>query len=217
MNKLIGATLAPDVGNLKKLPGEYDNLQNVRGWGMRIAQRRGIGVGVTISSGVMGLFDLQNDGDPLSPDKIAVITYDGRLILYDFSELTTAFDFLFSTGITLILQSSDDNWWECTVDSTTGLITTTAIAAPATTISEDLDVRQDQFFGFNDSTGAWRVQVDAGTGTLSTRRYGTTTGIEVYSSNQAFVKTVGPVFQDSQLVRWRMGIGNDGLITTTAI
>ena len=214
--KLTGASASPDTGLLKKEAGEYTFLQNIRGWGGRTAKRTGVQFSASVTN-VMGIFDLQNDGDPTSLDKILVVDGDGDLVLYDYSELVTIFDYLFSTGITLSLQSSDLNWWDITPNTTTGVISPTVVTAPASTRSTDLSISQSQTFGFIDSTGIWRLQVDSLDGTVYTTRYATATSTNSFTTNLGFATGVGPVFQDELLTRWRLTVSTAGQLTATAI
>lgn len=211
-----GANLESDVGHLKGDPRAWDNLQNIRGWGNFIAKRQGIQNSVSSSYGTMGIFDLRNDGDPLSPDKILVVNTNGDFVLYDFSEFVVVFDFMFNTGINLNLQAPNNTWFSVRPDED-GEITTTFIAAPVTTISSDLLILQDEYFGFQMTSNTYRLNVNGTTGELQVSSYGPSTATTAYSSNQSFVKTVGPVFQDEFLQRWRLSVSNIGELTLTAI
>ena len=204
------------MGLLKRAPGEWQVLQNLRGWGDRIKRRQGTRTSVTLDTGIMGIFDLAVDGDPLSPEKILVIGFDGTFNLYDFSELVSIFDYLFSTSTLLYLQSPDLNWWDVTPDSGTGIISPEVVAAPGTTITSDLNVFQNQLFGFLDSTGVWAISVGT-QGSPVTSRYGLASGETLYTSTQAFESGFGPVFQDNLLTRWKLGINNAGALTTEVV
>lgn len=211
------SSLSPDLGLLKRSKGEYGNLQNFRGWGKKIAKRRGIQFSQSQESGIMGIFDLRNDGDPLSPDKILVVNGDGEFVLYQYSEFITVFNFLFATGFKLVLQSPDLTWWSVAPNTTTGIPESIVISTPVSTISTDLEVSQSQYFGFQNTSNIYRFTVDSGTGSLQVTSFAYTTGTVVYSQNQAFVNGVGPVFQDETLSRWRLQINNSGALITTSI
>jgi hypothetical protein len=208
---------SPDMGDLKREPGEYQGLQNVRGWGGLGSKRRGVQSSVTLDYGVMGIFDLQNDGDPTSLDKIIVVDNNGDITSYDFSELTTIFDYLFDTSVQLAIQSPDLNWWDITPNTTTGIVTPTVIATPSSTISTSLELSQNETLGFLDSTGVWRLSISGNSGTITTQRYGLASSATTYTTIQAFTNGNEPIFTDQFLTRWKMSIDNSGLISTTAI
>lgn len=216
MPKLIlkGFTQSPDTGLLKNGINEYENLQNIRGWGDLGSKRRGVQTRVTLDTGIMGMFDLKIDSDPTSPDKIAVFTNGGDLVLYNYSELISSFDFMFETGITLALQSPDLNWWKLDVSSTFPL-GTTGIVAPSTTISQDLNISQNELFGFQDATGVTRVFIDDKI--IETKRYNLSTPVVSYSTVQAYTNGFGPVFQDSLLQNWRLVVDNTGALDSEQV
>ncbi len=225
MSKTVLTNFAavPDVGELKREKGEYANLQNVRGWGGFGAKRRGVqNFPRALDSGIMGMFDLKIDGEPLSPDKILVVTQGGDYVLYDFTELISVFDFLFDAGVALYLQSPNLGWWDITptTGDAGGLINPLGVAAPSSSISADLSVDVNQLFGFEDSTGIWRMYVDTSNPvvpSLSTKRYSTASSITGYTSTVAFATGVGPCFQTTDLQRWRLTIDNSGILTLTSI
>lgn len=82
-----GAQLSTDTGELKGAETGFDFLQNVSGFGSHIAKRKAVTHKVTVPSGIMGIFDLLNDGDPKSPDKILVIGAAGIWYTYNWSEI----------------------------------------------------------------------------------------------------------------------------------
>lgn len=211
-----GASTNPDSGSLKNEIGEYNGLQNIRGWGGFIAKRRGIQSSVELSSGILGIFDLYNDGDPLSPNKILVVDTNGDFVLYDYSELITIFDYLFSNGIKLGLQSPDLNWWSV-IPNDSGELVATVISTPISTISSDLQVTQDQLFGFQMSSNVYRLSVDPTLGELKITSYNTTSGTIDYTQSQNFVTGVGPVFQTSDLNHFRLTINNSGELVLTVL
>jgi hypothetical protein len=204
----------PDQGNLKRQAGEYAFMQNVRGWGQRGKKRQGVQTRATLEFGVMGIFDIKVDGDPLSPDKILVYDNNGSIILYDWSELISIFDFLFDTGSELDLQSPDLNWWKVAVD-VSGAITVTGIAAPGTTISSDLFVAQNALFGFKFSTTISRLYIQAGT--IKTGIFGPSTPVTSYTTAQSFETGFGPVFQDGNLDNFRLSVDNTGSLNSTQV
>lgn len=199
----------PDQGNLKRLPGEYAFTQNARGWGKRGKKRAGVQTRVTLAYGIMGIFDVKVDGDPLSPDKIMVYDNNGTITFYEFSELTSIFDFLFDTGSSLNLQSPNLNWYNITVTAG-GILGTTQIAAPGTTISSDLRIDQNQLLGFNKTTTFVRLYIEANF--VKTKQYNLSTPITSYTTAQAFTTGFGPVFQDANLLNFRLTVNNSGAI-----
>lgn len=209
--------IAPDTGSLKQTNGEYSNIQNIRGWGGLGSKRRGVQFSAAIGGGVMGMFDLFNDGDPTSPNKILVVGGDGIFYLFDYTEFVTVFDFMFDIGVKLGLQSPDLNWWSIFPDSTTGILSATVISAPINTISSDLFITQNQHYGFRNSTNIWRLKVSSSFGNLQTSSFALTQSTVLYSSIQAFVNGFGPVFQDESLNNWRMTIDNSGILGSLAI
>ncbi len=84
---LTGFSLKPDLGRLKTQVGEYYGLQNIQGRGKAGKKRRGVKPKASFTSGVMGIFDLYNDGDPLSLNKFLVITQGGTFTLYTTTDL----------------------------------------------------------------------------------------------------------------------------------
>jgi hypothetical protein len=209
--------VALDMGDLKRTEGEYQWLQNVRGWGGLGSKRRGVESSVIIDSGIMGIFDMRNDGDPTSLDRILVTTHDGDIISYDFSELVTIFDYLFAASIQLAIQSPDLNYWDITPNSSTGIISPTVIATPSSPSSTQLVLGQNDLFGFLDSTGVWRMYVSGNLGNITTKRYGLASSATTYSTIQAFTNGNEPVFTDNFNTRWQISINNSGILSTTAI
>lgn len=210
-----GAASNPDSGSLKNTSSEYNGIQNIRGWGNFIAKRRGIQNSAIIDSGIMGMFDLYNDGNPLSPNKIMVVTANGDFILFDYNELVIFFDYLFSPGIKLVLQSPDGNWWSVAPDED-GILTTTVVSTPSNILTEDLIIENNQFFGFQMSLSIYRLNVTT-SGELQITSFATTGGTVVYNQNQPFQNGVGPIFEDAAFAHWRLEIGNDGSLTATTV
>jgi len=210
---LQGFSNLTDVGLLKLRDNEYPVLQNIRGFTR--AKRNGILSKAVLTSGIMGVFDLKVEGDPYSPDKILIVTRNGEFVVYEFSEISTVFDYLFATGITLNLQSPDSNWWSVAPDASTGILIKTGISAPSTTRSTDLFIGAGQLLGFIDASGVWRIYVQDGN--IRKSRYATSTATTNYSSALSFVTGVGPVFEDTDLERWRITINNSGNLITTSI
>lgn len=213
-NIMTDAFLTPDVGLLKGTDSEWDNLQNLRGWGKRIARRRGVRQSLSFDSGVMGIHDLLVDDDPTSLDRVLITLNDGSIVFVTNDEIFVAFTYLFNGG-TLALQSPDNNWWNITPDSN-GLINPTVIATPSSTISTDLNLGFNDTFGFLSSTVIYRLAVDT-QGIPNILTYGLATGENEYTTIQAFTKTCGPVFTAQDLTRWRLTIDNAGSLTTTSI
>ncbi len=213
--------LDTDTGSLDLKPGEYESLQNIRGYGGLGTKRQGVQPRLTLSYGVMGMCDLKVDGDPTSPDRILVVDANGSFILYDYSEFLASFAYLFATGIKLNLQSPDLNWWALTVNSSTGAINVTGIAAPTGALSADQSIRQDELYGFAFATGIWRLSVVAtglGTPSIQTREYALSSATTTYSTAVSFNTGYGPVFQDDTgTQRWRLSIANGGATQITSI
>lgn len=211
----IQSFLAPDVGSLKGTDSEWDNLQNLRGWGNLISRRKGVRSSLVMESGIMGIHDLQTADDPTSLDKILVTLNNGSLVFLDYSEIYTAFNYLFTGSAKLALQSPDDNWWDVTPNSS-GEINPTVIATPSTTISTDLNLGVTDLFGFESSTVIYKMSVnDLGGVELDT--YGLSPSETEYTDTRAFTKLVGPVFTSGNLSRFRLTCDNAGNLTTTAL
>lgn len=212
------------MGKLKTDDGQYSVLQNVRGWGGLGSKRRGVRTSARMSSGIMGIFDLKSEGDAATLDKILVVTANGDLNLFDYSELITVFDYLIEDGAGLVLQSANLSWWDIDPASGNGVIRTEGVAAPSSPRSTDLNIQQGQLFGFADSSGIWRRFVfeqvgisGSKIGFLRGRRYALHEATTSYSSDLAFSTGVGPVFQTAELQRWRWTISNSGISRLTSI
>lgn len=208
------AFLTPDSGLLKGKPSEWQNIQNFRGWGNRITRRRGVRNSQIFSSGVMGIHDLLVDDDPTSLDRVLITLNDGSLVFLSNDEIFASFTYLYTTG-TLALQSPDLNWWNIT-PSSSGVIAPIVIATPSTTISSDLSINNNQLFGFQSSTVIYALYVNT-IGTAEIKTYTLTGSENIVTTQQAFISGVGPVFQDTDLNRWRIQINNAGELVTTAI
>lgn len=219
---LTGFATVPDTGSIKSEPGEYESLQNYRGWGKFGAKRQGVQTCFTQAFGVMGMFDLKNDGDPTSMDKILIVDANGSITLYDFTDFIIAFDYEIDTtnGGHLVLQSPDLNWWQLE-PNTSGVLQITGSSAPGTTISTNLRILQNQYFGFLDNNNLWGMYVDAGgvTPLLKTKQYSKSlVPVTKYTTIQGFTTGFGPVLQDTLGQQWwRIGISNAGAITYTSI
>lgn len=211
-----GASATPDTGQLKGTKSEWNNIQNVRGWGNFISKRRGIQTGVTSAYGTLGIFDLKNDGDPLSQNKILVVNTNGDFVLYDYSELVVVFDFLFSQNVPLGLQSQNGTWFSMAPNNA-GQLVVTVISAPINTISSNLIVLNYQFFGFQMASNVYRVRVDSIQQALTTQSYSQTGGTVVYQTIQAFNYGFGVIFQDQALNNWMLSIQNSGSLTLTIV
>lgn len=205
--------LVADTGRTKVESGEWQYLQNVRGWGGRGRKRQGVQTVAKPTSGIMGFFDLENGAG--TPDKVVVWLNSGSLLLYDWSELTTTFDYLMDGG-NLILQSPDLDWWQVSPDAATGLLGILGVAAPSVTRSTDLVLGQDETFGFKQTAYVWRLFVPS-TGFPTVRQYALAGGSATYTTDLAFSTGSGPVFTDEYLVRRRIEVANGGIIQTTEV
>jgi len=210
--------LTPDTGSLKNTSGQYDFLQNVRGFGGLIAKRNGILNIDELDAGVMGIFDMYRDGDPTSPDKVLVVDGDGDFQVYDWTELTTVFNYVISDGGTYYQQSADNSWWQIYPDSGTGQLVVAGVAAPTSTRSTDLIVAQGEIFGSVDGTTTWRFFVENTYPPVANavQEYGAVSADATFSSI-AFTKAVGLVFELDTLERYRVGVDNAGALTLTGI
>jgi hypothetical protein len=209
------SVLAPDMGNLKGSQSEWENLQNLRGWGNLISRRKGVRSSLIMESGIMGIHDLQTTEDPTSSDKILLTLNNGSLVFLDYSEIYTAFNYLFTGSAKLALQSPDDNWWDVTPNSS-GEINPTVIATPSTTISTDLNLGVTELLGFESSSVIYKMSIND-LGAVEIDTYGLSPSETEYTTTQAFTKLVGPVFTSGNLQRFRLTCDNAGSLTTTAL
>lgn len=210
--------LTPDTGSLKNQVGQYDFLQNVRGFGGLIAKRNGVKTIDELDAGVMGIFDMYRDGDPASPDKVLVVDGDGDFQVYDWTEFTTVFTYVISDGGTYYQQSSDDAWWQIYPSTGTGQLVVEGVAAPASTRSTDLVVAQGEIFGSIDGTTTWRFYIENEYPPVANavQEYGVVSADATFSS-LAFTKACGLVFQLDTLERYRVGVDTAGALTLTGI
>lgn len=205
---LSGFSQKPDQGKLKRAPSEYENLQNISGRGSKARKRQGVTGITSLSTGIMGFFDMKVDGDPQSNDSVMVFTHGGDWVLYAIEELLTTFDILMATGVTLYMQSPDLVWWSCAPDSSM-IFTKTAVAAPASYTTADFNVALGQIFGFADSTGITRIYSSGET--MYLKRYATAPYTTLYSTTLAIGTGYGIVFEESDLNRVRYSVDNSGL------
>lgn len=205
--------LTPDGGNLKTAPGEWGQLQNLRGWGGRGRKRQGISTSARLDSGIMGMFDIENGAG--STDAIMVITHAGNMLLYDFSELTTAFDYLFTTG-RLLLQSPNLDWWSVYPGAATGIMQVDGVAAPASSQSADLRIGQGETFGFLETTLVWRLNISSAPA-VTTKQYALAGGSTTYTTDLSFATGYGPVFEDDYLVGRRLFVADGGFLSTIEV
>ena len=204
----------PDVGRLKTAPGEYRFLQNIRGWAKKGSKRQGVRTIDTLTSGVMAIIDLKLDDSPDSLDKILVITNAGDALFYEPSEFFSFFNFEFQTGVGIVLQSPDLNWWRVEPGASNNW-KVTGIAAPATTQSLDFNVSQSQLLGYQNGSFMERLYVE--TGFLKRQTYTFREADTVYSGDLGIVTGKGIVFQDATLQRWRLSVKNGGIFTITSL
>jgi hypothetical protein len=213
---LTGFTAVSNVGLTKTKDSEYSNLQNVRGNFKFGSKRRGVQGMVTLSNAVLGIFDLKIDGDADSPDKIAVYDGAGNIILYDPTELTVLFEWLFASTVYLNLQSPDLNWWEVYPDATTGILKCNGVAAPASTTSTDLFIPNNALYGFVASTTKiYRVYVsieNINQPRVAVKQYGNSSAVTTYTSVVGYTTGSGPVFQDNLLRNHRLRVLNGGFL-----
>lgn len=219
-----GFAQSPDVGRLKTANSEYLLLQNVRGFGGLGAKRRGVQTRVILSSGIMGFFDLKVEGDPTSPDKIAVVTSDGSITIFDWSEFIATFEYLFATGIKLNLQAPNLVWYSVEPTSASNPAwKVTEIATPVSTTSTDLFIESNDLFGFNDASGIWRMYPKyVGAATIpgvGANRFATGSAITNFASAQSFTTGSGPVFTDEKATpqRWRLSVTNALALKFTSV
>lgn len=205
--------LTADSGRLKVASGEWQYMQNLRGWGGRGRKRQGISTSARLDSGIMGMFDIENGAG--STDAIMVITNAGNMLLYDFSELTTAFDYLVTTG-RLLLQSPNLDWWNVYPGAATGIMQVDGVAAPASSISTDLRIGQGETFGFLETALVWRLNITSAPA-ITTKQYALAGGSTTYSTDLAFSTGYGPVFEDEYLVGRRLTVADGGFLSTIEV
>lgn len=134
---------------------------------------------------------------------------------YTFIPFTYAFNF----GIRLILQSASLAWWNVTPNATTGLISPTVVADPATpSKTSDLFVDASQSLAFRGNSGFTQLSIDqlnegwylhGGNGDF---------GAITFTSDVVFSYASGAslIMADLQGNTWRYSMTNDGdLIVTT--
>lgn len=206
--------LVADTGRTKVDPGEWQYLQNIRGWGGRGRKRQGVSTVAKPNSGVMGFFDLENGAG--SADKVLVWLNSGTILLYDWTELTTTFDYLIGTGGRLLLQSPDLDWWSVAPDTTKGILGVTGVAAPVSSVSSDLLIGAGETFGFLETSAVWRLSIPS-SGFPTVRQYALAGGSAIYDTDLAFDTGYGPAFTDDYLVTRRLSVANGGILTTTEI
>lgn len=221
---LKGFSQVPDVGSLKTDNGEYSFLQNVRGFGRLGAKRLGVQSRVVMESGIMGMHDLKIDDEPTSPDKIMIVTYDGSITIFDWSEFIVVFDYIFSTGFHLNLQAPNLKWYSVVPTSpTVGSWVLTEIAAPASTIATDFPLAANQLFGFQDASGIWRMHPRYLSGLafpgVGATRYAAGIAVTTYTADRSFVTGVGPVFTDEKPTpqNWRLTVTNAPALMMTSV
>jgi hypothetical protein len=163
----------------------------------------------------MGIHDLLVDNDPTSLDRILVTLSDGSLVFLTNDEIFVSFTYLFTGSAKLALQSPDGNYWNITPDST-GAINPTVLTTPSTTITTDLNIGNNELFGFQSSTVVYQLTV-TDIGSPEIRTYNLTGSETEYTTTQAFVNGVGPVFTSGNLTRFRLSCDNSGSLTTTAL
>lgn len=213
--------LTPDTGSLKNNAGQYDFIQNVRGYGNLITKRQGVRNVGSVPLGVMGIFDLYRDGDPTSPDKVGIIDGVDTLWIYDWSELTAAaagFQYLIADGGTFLQQSPNGTWWQIYPVTTGPRLEVKEVAAPSSTRSTDLVVHQGDLFGSLDGSTTWRFFIDNSypPNACALQQYGPMLADTTFST-LAFTSAVGLVFELDTLIRYRIGVANDAALTITEV
>lgn len=220
---LQGFAAKPDLGATKTAASEYLGLQNIRGRGYYGFKRQGVQYKASFTSGVMGIFDLAIDGDPLSLDKIMVISR-GRLTFFVWSEFVNTFNYLFAAGTKLNLQAPNLQWYSVApVSASNPAWEILPISAPVITLSVNLVVSANQLYGFADSTGAWRMftSIIPGTdvATIESTRFNPPSALTTYSSAQSYNTGFGPVFQDNTTSpqNWLLSVTNAPALSLTPI
>lgn len=217
---LQGFSSKPYTGLTKTDDHEYSVLQNVSGFGGFGAKRRGIQGMATLSSGILGIFDLKVDGDADSPDRFMVYLYNGTVVIYEPSELTVLFEYLFESTITINLQAPNLTCYSLIPDTSDGTLILTEIATPGTLTSSDLFVSATDLLGFVASTSKiYRLMINTSITppALAVREYGTASSVTSYSTALSFAAGYGPIFQSNDLINYRLGVNNSAELILTEV
>jgi hypothetical protein len=201
---LQGFSAVPDVGNLKLNKDEYAGLINIRGFGRLGAKRTGIRTLASYDSGVMGIFDLRNDGDPGSADKILVVLQNGDLVTYSQSDFDPQFYWGFELGSGITMQSSDGRWWDLKADPDLDKLYLNEVAAPAYQRNSNFTFSSGQWVGFSGTLGIERLWVEDKK--FKVQRYGFGEPKFLFQYNVGFRYPWGPVFTQDSGTRWRVGV-----------
>jgi hypothetical protein len=205
--------LVADAGRTKGGPADWPHLQNVRGWGGRGRKRQGVATVARPNASVLGFFDIENGAG--SADKILVWLRSGAVVLYDYSELATTFDYLMDGGLVL-LQSPSGTWYEVGPNATTAMLQTVEANAPAVSRATDLTVGAGETFGWLGATRVLRLVMPT-TGFPTVREYALASGAQSFSTDLAFDYGSGLVLTDERLVRRRLAVLDGGILTTTEL
>ena len=121
----------------------------------------------------------------------------------------TTIDLLFDTGIRLLLQSPDLQWWNATPEDD-GTLSNTVVSYSGSTISSDQAVSASTVLAFKKGSSLnWQLGADSAIDNYFTIKLGFVPYAgTTYSADRAFVTGVGPVFTDGGGQQFRLTADN---------
>lgn len=138
-------------------------------------------------------------------------------LIYD---LTFTFTYLFGSGIRLILQSPDLNYWDCSANPLTEQINPTVIAAPsASPQAANLTVQNGESIGFTGTSQTIRLASDQDHGGWYTLSLGQTNGFTTFTDDVVFTNASGfsLIIIDYTGNHWKFSVTNDGEFKVTTV
>lgn len=138
-------------------------------------------------------------------------------VVYD---MTTAITYILNSGVKLIIQSADLNYWNVTPDAN-GLINPVVVAAPsATSQAANFTVANGESIAFKISaTAATQILCDVDHGAWYLKGLGTTVGTTTYTTDLVFTVASGFSFRmkDYSSNTFKFVVSNDGNLTTITV
>ncbi len=157
---------------------------------------------------------------------IAVLTWsDGTIsevvqfgsALYDMS---ATFTYLVKAGVKLYIQSANGSYWNCTPDSTTGLITPSDSVVPtATPQAANFTVANGETFGFDlSSTATMQLDANLDRGGWFLNGVGGSFGATLITTDMVFTVASGFSFRITDYTgnTWSLSMSNDGDLLATS-
>lgn len=137
---------------------------------------------------------------------------------YDF---TNTYTFLFDTGVKLIIQSADGNYWDCTPDASTEIINPIVVSTPsATAQTANRTISYGQLLGFEVTNGTVRLNADQNHWGWFLQKDGfATTPTNLVTTDWVFTIASGFSLRivDKNGNSWKLGISNNGNLTATTV